>query len=695
MNRTTTPDHAEYADSFDNDCDGVIDEGTAAYDDDGDGACEGVDLYGNGPECTDGSIPGDCDDTDPGMNLLDLDADGYTTCDQPADCDDADPARWPGNPETCDGIDNNCDGQPATVEYDMDGDGYMECQGDCNDNDPLMNPEDNDGDGDSPCDGDCDDTDAGLNLEDNDLDGYSTCTGDCDDTSFEVNPGMPELCDGDDNDCDGAIPADEIDGDGDNVFVCNGDCDDSNPLVSPAMNEVCGDGLDNDCDGDHNGCLLEGIITLDEASARYLGEDVDDRSGNAVNGAGDMDGDGLDDILLGAPYEGSVFAGGGATYLIVGAVPGDYELANADAKFTGEIEWEFSGQSIAAAGDTDGDGNNDLLIGAYWASIGASATGAAYLLRGPTTGTITLANADSRIIGDAYTYLGLVVDHAGDVNNDGHDDLLIGSQGNEAYVFDGLVTGDVTTADAWTTFTSEIIGDYAGRAVTYAGDMNGDGFDDLAIGADRESSAAHQAGAVYVVQGPFAGSFPLSNADAKVTGEAEGDWAGTALSGGVDVDGDGFDDLIIGAPFNDEGEEDAGAVYLLLGPVSGNVSLANAEAKLHGECLDGHVGFSVSMVGDMDADGLGDFLIGDSVSDVGGLDAGAAYLFYGGVTGTIPVSDADALFLGQSPGDNAGRVGSAGDVNGDGFDDILIGATGEDSGADNAGATYLLLGGSI
>ena len=689
------PDHVEAADTIDNDCDGVIDEGTGAYDDDGDGSCEGVDLYGNGPECTDGTVPGDCDDADAALNLLDLDTDGYTTCDQPADCDDVDPARWPGNPETCDGIDNNCDGQPANVEYDMDADGYMECQGDCDDSDPAMHPDDNDGDGDSPCDGDCDDNDAAMNLQDNDLDGYSTCTGDCDDTSVETNPGMIEQCDGDDNDCDGVVGADELDGDGDGVPPCGGDCDDSNPQMSPALNEVCGDGLDNDCDGDHNGCLLEGTITLDESYARYLGEDDDDLSGNAVSWAGDNDGDGLDDVLIGAFHDNSAFNMGGAAYLVVSTSAGDHDLANAEAKFTGEIESGFAGHAVSTAGDTDGDGFDDLLIGAYWASIGAAMTGAAYLVQGPSTGTLDLASADARFIGDPYTLFGYSLDLAGDTNADGYDDVLIGTQGNQAYLFAGPFSGDVFTGDALAAFAGEETSDAAGREVAFAGDMNADGHADLAIGADSESSAADFAGAVYVVHGPVSGSFSLANADAKLTGEGEWDQAGSALSGGFDLDADGFDDLVVGAYGNDEGGDNAGAAYLLLGPVSGVMSLASADAKLLGETIDEGIGSDVTMAGDMDGDGLGDFLVASCSSDVGGLDAGASYLFYGAVNGTTAISTANAIFLGEAPGDFAGRTSYAGDVNGDGFDDILIGASYEDSAGDNAGATYLLLGGSI
>jgi len=189
------------------------------------------------------------------------------------DCDDADPSLYAGAPELCNGVDDDCDGVVPDVEIDADGDGLAECEGDCDDSDPWMDLTDGDGDGYTRCDGDCDDDDPALNLDDLDGDGWSNCAGDCDDDAGDRYPGAPELCNGVDDDCDGAVPGDEIDDDGDHSSECEGDCDDSDPSLNngdidgdgfsscdgdcdnadpdvyPGAEDVAGDGVDSDCDG--------------------------------------------------------------------------------------------------------------------------------------------------------------------------------------------------------------------------------------------------------------------------------------------------------------------------------------------------------------------------------------------------------------------------------------------------------------
>ena len=171
---------------------------------------------------------------------FDLDGDGYTTCQ--GDCDDNDPNNYPGNVEVCDGYDNNCDGI-VDEGFDQDGDGYTTCQGDCDDNDPNNYPgnvEVCDG-YDNNCDGI---VDEGF---DQDGDGYTTCQGDCDDNDPNNYPGNVEVCDGYDNNCDGIVD-EGFDQDGDGYTTCQDDCDDNDPNNYPGNVEVC-DGYDNNCDG--------------------------------------------------------------------------------------------------------------------------------------------------------------------------------------------------------------------------------------------------------------------------------------------------------------------------------------------------------------------------------------------------------------------------------------------------------------
>ncbi len=320
------PGATEDCDGVDDDCDGAVDED---FDGDGDGwtTCGGdcddgqADVYPGAPESCNG-IDDDCDGAlDPAdaqgctPYFRDADDDGYgVVADQqclcaPADpydalsggdCDDGDAARFPGNPEVCDGLDNDCDGSLPGNETDADGDGAPVCAGDCDDGDDTVYPlapelcdqQDND------CDGQVDE-DTGDDL---DGDGYTACTGDCNEGDPAVFPGAAEQCNGEDDDCDGSLPADEQDadadgwmtcqgdcddgdaganlddGDGDGWTTCDGDCDDGSAQASPGAIEDCGDGIDNDCDGD-----------VDGDDSECSGDDDDDTTGDDDDTTGDDD----------------------------------------------------------------------------------------------------------------------------------------------------------------------------------------------------------------------------------------------------------------------------------------------------------------------------------------------------------------------------------------------------------------------
>ena len=548
---------------------------------------------------------------------------------------------------------------------------------------------------------------------DDDGDGALACV-DCDDSDGANYPGNAELCDGADNDCNGfddmgnpGVAGEEADDDGDGQSECQGDCDDSDAMTYPGAPEGLL-GSDQDCDGVPGG---SGSLSLADAS--FVGENAGDLSGISVASAGDVDGDGLGDLLIGAHGndEGGIEAG--KTYLIFGstvAAGGSFDLSLADASFVGETAADYSGGSVASAGDVDGDGLDDLLIMAYGNDSNA---GKSYLFFGSTVaagGPFDLSLADASFLGEtAYDYSGVSVASAGDVDGDGLDDLLIGANHNDdggsnagkSYLFFGSTVAaggpfDLSLADA--SFLGETANDYSGGSVASAGDVDGDGLDDLLIGAYGNDSNAGKSYLFFGSTVAAGGTFNLSTADGSFLGETANDYSGVSVASAGDVDGDGLDDLLIGASGNDDGGSNAGKSYLFFGSTvaaGGPFDLSLADASFLGETANDYSGGSVASAGDVDGDGLDDLLIGAHGNDDGGSNAGKSYLFFGSTVaagGPVDLSLADASFLGETANDYSGvSVASAGDVDGDGLDDLLIGANHNDEGGSDAGKTYLIL----
>jgi hypothetical protein len=470
---------------------------------------------------------------------------------------------------------------------------------------------------------------------------------------------------------------------------------------------------------------------LSNADASFWGEDADDWSGYSVASAGDVNGDGYDDFLIGAygDDDGGILAG--QTYLILGRAAADwgmdFDLSSADASFRGEDSYDRAGYSVASAGDVNGDGRDDFLIGAYGNGDGGSFAGQTYLILGRAAADwgmdFDLSNADASFWGeDDQDLSGWSVASAGDVNGDGRDDFLIGAYGDEDGSADGwqpfagqtyLILGraaadwgmdfDLSGADA--SFWGEDTGDYSGWSVASAGDVNGDGRDDFLIGAYGDDDGGSFAGQTYLILGRAAADwgmdFDLSNADASFWGEDADDRSGYSVASAGDVNGDGRDDFLIGAYLDEDGGSSAGQSYLVLGRAAADwgmdFDLSNADASFWGEDAGDYSGRSVASAGDVNADGYDDFLIGAWGDDDGGADAGQTYLILGRAAADwgmdFDLSNADASFWGEDADDYSGfSVASAGDVNGDGRDDFLIGAYGDDDGGSSAGQSYLLLG---
>ncbi len=595
-----------------------------------DGLSGGDVFPGAGDDPNDG-VDQDCDD--------DLDEDGFAaSASEPAqlDCDDADASVNPGAQERCDGVDQDCDGSvdeevsDAPVWYrDADGDTY----------------------GDS----------AQMVSACAAPDGYVADSSDCDDVNAQISPGAVEICDGLDNDCDelqddadDSLDAASLlpwyrdaDDDGygsgaDSELRCSpsegyveqdGDCDDADDQISPAATEECATGVVEDCDLGESGARVSCVEAGDRASATIVryGEEADVGLAAVVAAGGDVDGDGLADLLVAAPDNtGGVFLLGGPLTVGTAALSSGAYTARWTAGGSDQL-----GRGLAGGEDLDEDGYDDVAMGSPAEDFpGDSNAGVAYVAFGPLSGAASASASD------------------------------LSAEGPEGSA-------------------------HAGQALSL-GDISGDGAADLLIGAP---GALSETGAVYALLGPLsAAALSLDDEfDLQWTGDEELDSLGTALAAVGDVDGDGLGDIMVGAPFNDDGGEKAGIAGLILGPASGGALLDVAGLLFRGAAND-EVGSALAGPGDVNDDGYADLLIGAPTYDT---DRGRVSLLLGAEypPGSADVDDAAAVLQGSSVGDALGSALAGGfDQDGDRLDDLILGAPGADNGGSGSGALWLVSG---
>ena len=485
------------------------------------------------------------------------------------------------------------------------------------------------------------------------------------------------------------------------------------------------------------------------------GEAVGDQSGRSVSSAGDVNGDGLDDLIVGAwGADPSGKSEAGKSYVVFGKANGSAidlsTIANANNPLggfviNGEAVGDSSGFSVSSAGDVNGDGLDDLIVGARGAN---SSTGKSYVVFGKANSNAinlsTIADASNPtggfvINGEAAgDQSGFSVSSAGDVNGDGLDDLIVGAYDYDAelarsYVVFGKANSNAinlsTIADASNPTGGFVINGesehgYSNISVSSAGDVNGDGLDDLIVGASAAApSGKSYAGKSYVVFGKANSSaIDLSAiADASnptggfvINGETTNDNSGCSVSSAGDVNGDGLDDLIVGAfKVNSSGKVHAGKSYVVFGKADSSAinlsTIADASNPLGGFVINGDAaydrsGFSVSSAGDVNGDGLDDLIVGARYADPSGKsEAGKSYVVFGKANGSAidlsTIANANNplggfVINGEAAGDQNGiSVSSAGDVNGDGLDDLIVSSYQADpNGRLSAGKSYVIFG---
>jgi hypothetical protein len=402
------------------------------------------------------------------------------------------------------------------------------------------------------------------------------------------------------------------------------------------------------------------------------GQGASDEFGHSVGTAGDVNGDGYDDLVVGAPGYNSLQ---GRAYVYGGGPTGLSSSPIFTA--TGEDTGNWFGRSVATAGDVNGDGYDDVVVGAHrYLTI----RGRAYVYgggaNGPTATPIFTATGESGI-----NQLGNSVATAGDVNGDGYDDLVVGAPGynsyqGRAFVYAGGPTGPSVTPIF--TATGEGTSHYFSNSASTAGDVNGDGYADMIIGAYGYYTST---GRAYVYAGGPSG--PSATPIFTATGEGTSNWFGFSVATAGDLDGDGYADLVVGARRFDS---DRGRAYVYAGGPSGPSATPNFTAT--GEGTTNYFGTSVATAGDVDGDGFADLVIGAPSYD---FNTGRAYVYGGGPSG--PSAMPILIASGEAMDDNFGSsVASAGDVNGDGYGDLVVGAPDYNS---SQGRAYVYGGGAV
>ena len=393
---------------------------------------------------------------------------------------------------------------------------------------------------------------------------------------------------------------------------------------------------------------------------------LDKGFGASVAGAGDVNADGYADIIIGAWNSSKNGAGSGAARVISG------KDSTVLYEFNGDSSGDYFGYSVAGAGDVNLDGYDDVIVGAYGSDVNGWFSGMARIFSGIDGSVLYTFNGDA-----ADDYFGRHVSKAGDVNADGYPDVMVaapyadtnGVDSGQVKIFSGK-DGNVLYALA-----GDAAGDSFGESISAAGDVNGDGYSDVIIGAKAvDTTFESNAGLARVVSGVDGATlydFIGSNSD---------DNFGNTVIGLGDVNNDGYDDVAISVTGDDSNGRNTGSIKIYSGA---DGALLNT---IYGTEVDGYFGQVLAHAGDINLDGYADIIVGDYGDETNGR--------YSGVARIYSVLDGEIIntFYGFKEADLFGRsVAGAGDVNGDGFPDVVVGASSWDDEPTHAGYARIFL----
>ena len=533
---------------------------------------------------------------------------------------------------------------------------YVNKSGDCDDQDPDVHPdaaEDCATSYDDNCDGDLngDDAENCVNwYADADGDGYGSADNficDC-----ETSDGYP--------------------------FDSAGDCDDLNADVNPDAEEVCGDGVDNNCDSSANDCGLSSPHDLGGSETIYLGVLSKDYAGTNL-GSGVLLAGSNDTAAVILSIEADFTAGDNVGRVdILPFGEGNILTSEATASIWG-AEISTMGSSLIGNQDINGDGDHDLLIGASFMTVnGTAGVGAVSVFLGPLEGEITMNEYDYHFMGEASN------DRFGDsatvwtgdsktvwVGAPNYDLPLL--NGGAVFIFD-VNDGAIQSFSDGVMIASELGSSRFGTALSQAMDANGDGIPDVGVGAKGYDGSR---GAVYVFWGEIAENRNALDADVIIRGANAGDEIGEVVDFVGDLTGSGQAELALSSLTSN-------TVYLFPANQAGEYTTADATVVIEGPA-DSETGYSMANVGDINGDSWDDFAIGSRI-------ASSVYLLYGPLEGTYNL-ESDAIVLQDSGSDQVGSaVIPAGDVNEDGLDDFLIGAQISSRNTFKSGSVFLVEG---